>query len=172
MRLIIIGNSGSGKSTLAEHVGMALQLPTHDLDLLHWYTDGLKREEVEAKALVAQIAAGAGWVIEGVYGWLAEVALARATTLLWLDLPWAECREGLLRRGLRRGMTPSDQDALLTWAGAYWTRTTPSSSAGHDRLYRAFGGDKARLRTRGEVVAYSVEKGGLQKHDGLQRGIR
>jgi len=29
------------------------------------------------------------WIIEGVYGWLAEVALPRATALIWLDLPWS-----------------------------------------------------------------------------------
>ena len=109
---------------------------------------------------MADVAAGAAWVIEGVYGWLADVALALATALVWLDLPWAECRGGLLRRGLRRGMTPSDQDALLAWASAYWTRDTPSSFAGHARLYHAFGGDKTRLRTRAEISAFSASLNG------------
>ena len=157
-RWVVIGNSGSGKSTLAEHVGATLHLPTHDLDLLHWHLDGRKREEAAAIALVAEVAAGAAWVIEGVYGWLAEVALVRATALVWLDLPWAECRAGLLRRGLRRGMTTSDQDALLTWAEDYGTRTTPSSFVGHERLYRAFAGGKARLRARTEITSF-VELG-------------
>jgi len=153
-RLVIIGNSGSGKSTLAERVGGALSLPVHDLDLLHWRADGSKREENEAKSLVADIAAGPAWVIEGVYGWLAEVALERATALIWLDLSWTECREGLLQRGLRRGMTPTDQGALLGWSGAYWTRTTPSSFVGHAQLYRFFSGHKARLRTRADMVSF------------------
>jgi adenylate kinase family enzyme len=155
MRLMIIGNGGSGKSTLAERVGAALLLPNHDLDHLHWHTDGRKRGEAEAMALVADVAAGPAWIIEGVYGWLAEVALVRATALVWLDLPWAECQEGLLRRGLRRGMTPSDQDALLAWARAYWTRTSPSSFTGHERLYNAFGGYKWHLRSRAELLAFS-----------------
>jgi hypothetical protein len=130
-----------------------VDLRVHDLDLLHWHMDGRKRDEGEARALAADIAAGDAWVIEGVYGWLAEVVLPRATALVWLDLPWAECREGLLRRGLRRGMMPSDQDALLTWAAAYWTRKTPSSFMGHQQLYESFSGDKAHLRTRSEVSA-------------------
>ena len=155
-RLVVIGNSGSGKSTLAERVGAALKLPTYDLDLLHWEADGRKRDEAEAKALVAGVAAGETWVVEGVYGWLAEMALARATMLVWLDLSWAECREGLLHRGLRRGMAPSDHDALVAWASAYWTRETPSSFAGHDLLFRKFSGDKLRLRTRAEVSACSA----------------
>ena len=86
------------------------------------------------------------------YGWLEEVALARAHVLVWLDLPWGECRQGLLARGLRRGMTPGDQDTLVAGAEAYWTRTTPSSFVGHERLYRAFGASKVRPRTRGEIT--------------------
>ncbi|WP_053220878.1 hypothetical protein [Methylobacterium indicum] len=76
--------------------------------------------------------------MEGVYGWLAEVALVRATLLIWLDLSWDECRNGLLARGLRRGMTLNDQKDLLAWAEDYWVRTTSSSVTGHERLYRAF----------------------------------
>jgi hypothetical protein len=92
-----------------------------------------------------------------VYGWLFEIALTRATALVWLDLAWTECREGLLQRGLRRGVTLGDQEALLAWADAYWARTTPSSFAGHARLYDALGGDKTHLQTRAEVSAFSLE---------------
>lgn len=157
-RLLIVGNSGSGKSTLAERFGAALQLPVQDLDLFHWHADGRKRDVAEAKMLVAKVAAGPSWIIEGVYGWLAEVALERATTLVWLDLPWNECREGLLGRGLRRGMTQSDQDALLAWAEAYSTRTTPSSSKGHARLFQSFSGGKAHLGSRDQVSAFSPDE--------------
>lgn len=153
-RLVVIGNCGSGKTALAERVGEALRLPVQDLDLLHWRAEGRKRDESEAKALVADIAEGPSWVIEGVYGWLAEVALDRATALIWLDLSWVECREGLLRRGLRRGMTPNDQEALLAWSSAYWTRETPSSFIGHSQLYQRFHGRKARLRARAETTSF------------------
>ena len=159
-RWVVIGNSGSGKSALAARVGTSLHLPIHDLDLVHWHADGRRRAGAEAQARVAEIAAEDAWVIEGVYGWLAEVALMRATTLVWLDLPWAECRAGLLARGLRRGMTPNDQDALLAWAEAYWTRDTPSSFTGHAQLYRRFERSKAHLRTRAEVIAFQPR--GLQ----------
>ena len=157
MRLVVIGNSGAGKSSLATRIAAARALPACDLDRLHWHADGRKRAEAEARALVAEAAAGDAWIIEGVYGWLAEVALPRATALVWLDLPWAACRDGLLQRGLRRGMTLDDQAALMAWAEDYWTRTTPSSHAGHARLYRAFAGPKARLRTRDEAQAFAWE---------------
>lgn len=153
-RRMVMGNSGSGKSALAARIGTSPHLPIHDLDLVHWHADGRRRAGAEARARVAEIAAENAWVIEGVYGWLAKVALMRATTLVWLDLPWAECRAGLLARGLRRGMTPNDREALLAWAEACWTRDTPSSFTGHGQLYRRFEGSKAHLRTRAEVVAF------------------
>src|ERR1019366_10250702 len=90
-RLVVIGNSGSGKSTLANRVGAALKLPVHDLDRFHWLGNGHKRDEVAAKELVSDVATAAAWIIEGVYGWLAEVALSRATSLVWLDLSLAAC---------------------------------------------------------------------------------
>jgi adenylate kinase family enzyme len=95
---MIVGNSGSGKSTLAERVGAALHLSVYDLDLVHWHTDGRKRDEADAIGRVADLAEGDGWVIEGVYGWLAEVALPRADMLIWLDMAWDDCRAGLLAR--------------------------------------------------------------------------
>jgi adenylate kinase family enzyme len=156
MRLMILGNSGSGKSTLAAQVGVTCLVATHDLDHFHWHADGRKRNEAEARALVADVATGPAWIIEGVYGWLAEVALLRATDLVWLDLPWAECQDGLLRRGLRRGMTQHDQTPLLAWAGAYWTRTSSSSFRGHKLLYNAFAGSKWHLKSRAELSAFSV----------------
>ena len=153
-RLVIIGNSGSGKSTLAERLARAAPRAVFDLDPVHWQEHGLKRDEAQARALVAGLAAGHGWIIEGVYGWLAEEALPRATALVWTDLPWPECRAGLLRRGLRRGMTGADQEALLAWAEEYWTRTTSSSAAGHERIFTRFSGEKRRLRTRDAVDAF------------------
>lgn len=150
-RLVIIGNSGSGKSTLAEHVGGSAKLPIHDLDMTHWLDQGGKRDEAGAKALVAEIASTDAWIVEGVYGWLADVALPRATALVWTDLPWCECLDGLLGRGLRRGMSDEDQKALLSWAGDYWTRTTPSSFVGHERIFRVFDREKLRLTTRQAV---------------------
>jgi hypothetical protein len=136
----------------------------HDLTSSHLrprpsslHADGRKRDESDAKNRVAQIASGDRWVIEGVYGWLAEVAFPRADALIWLDLTWEDCRSGLLDRGLRRGMTPSDHDALLLWAQNYSTRTTPSSFAGHERLHRMFEQYKARLRTRNEIAAFVLD---------------
>jgi adenylate kinase family enzyme len=152
-RTVVIGNSGSGKSTLAASLAALTNVSAIDLDLLHWEGDGYsaKREEAVSRAMVHEAAATPGWVIEGVYGWLAEVALPRATALVWLDMPWALCRESLLARGQHRGGTEADFEKLMAWAEAYWTRQTPSSFAGHLQLFEGFPGAKRRLRDRQQM---------------------
>jgi adenylate kinase family enzyme len=141
-RTVIVGNSGSGKSTLAEQIGQFLEAPVIDLDHIHWQGDtyGLRQDENVARRLVAEAAAKQAWVIEGVYGWLARIALPRTIALIWLDLPWEDCRAGLLARGPRRRMTSGEQAELIAWAADYWTRDSASSYRGHLRLFEGFNG--------------------------------
>jgi adenylate kinase family enzyme len=152
-RMVVIGNSGSGKSTLAEAVANLAHIPAIDLDLLHWEEGsyGLKRNEDIARKLVLDISDQPRWIIEGVFGWLAEVALSRATALIWLDFPWSACRAGLLARGLQRGATSHGAAELMKWAEAYWTRRTSPSFAGHSKIFNDFSGTKLRLESREQV---------------------
>jgi adenylate kinase family enzyme len=100
-RILIIGNSGAGKSTLAGALASLVRVPVIDLDLLHWEEDGYgqKRNEDAARQLTLEVSNQPRWIIEGVFGWLAEVALPKATALIWLDCPWSLCRAGVLVRG-------------------------------------------------------------------------
>jgi len=157
-RTVVIGNGGSGKSTLAEAIANLVHIPAIDLDLLHWEEGsyGLKRSEDVARKMVRDISDQPRWIIEGVFGWLADVALPKATGLIWLDFPWCVCRAGLLARGPRRGATSDDTAELMKWAEAYWTRQTPSSFAGHSKMFNDFPGTKLRLKSR-EHVAQLLE---------------
>jgi adenylate kinase family enzyme len=94
MRTLVIGNSGSGMSRLAEGLGALIHAPVFDLDLIHWKDNGFgaKQNEDVTRQKVANLAATERWVIEGVYGRLADVAVPRATALIWLDIPWEVCR--------------------------------------------------------------------------------
>jgi hypothetical protein len=157
-RTIIIGNSGSGKTTLARRLSADTGTPHIDLDTVYWLDQiGLrKRGEAASKQMTAELAAQPRWIIEGVYGWLAEVAAVSATALIWLNLPWSECKAGLEARGPATSPSPAEYDALLTWAEAYTTRQSPSSEAGHRLLFDAFPGAKLELRSRAEVAAFEV----------------
>ena len=82
-RTVVIGNSGSGKSTLAEAMAKLARVPVIDLDLLHWEGDsyGSKRNEHVARRMVLEVSNQPRWIIEGAFGWLAEVAIPKATAL-------------------------------------------------------------------------------------------
>ncbi len=153
-RIVVIGNSGAGKSTLARALAARFGIPAIDLDPLHWEDGhvGRKRDEEAARQLVAAEAAASRWIIEGVYGWLAAVALSRATALIWLDLPWGVCRAGLMERGPWRGVDEAGFAEFLAWAEAYPTRQTSTSFTGHSRLFDEFAGCKLRLRDRDEIA--------------------
>lgn len=148
-RTLIIGNGGSGKSTLAAQIAERLQMPLIGLDAIHWEDGGFarKRDEGSARQMVRDAASANRWVIEGVYGWLSEPALPRATALVWLDLAWSECRAGLLARRADQAM---DADGMA-WAEQYWKRQTSSSFTGHLRIYDSFAGARLRLDSRRAV---------------------
>lgn len=157
-RIVIIGNSGSGKSTLARTLAGRLSVSVTDLDRVHWLgAVGTKRDEEQAKSIVAALAEQPRWIVEGVYGWLAEVALPRAKSLIWLDLPWSECRDGLTNRGPWAGATDAEHEDFLQWAEAYWQRSTSSSFGGHLVLFQRFAGWKIRLNSRAEADSFLHE---------------
>ena len=153
-RTVIIGNSGAGKSAFAEDLSALIHVPVIDLDLLNWEGDGYgrKRDDDAARRMTLEVSARPLWIIEGVYGWLAESALPRATALIWLDFQWSLCRAGLLARSPRRGATDQDGVELLKWAETYWNRQTSSSFAGHSRMFSNFSGTKFRLENREQAT--------------------
>jgi adenylate kinase family enzyme len=160
-RSIIMGNSGAGKSWLAGRLAALVRAPAIDLDALHWEDAGYrrKRDEEMARQMTRAAASEPRWIIEGVYGWLVEVALPRATALGWLDLPWSDCRSALLARGPSRDAHDTAFAELLDWAGAYWSRQTSTSFAGHGRIFEGFSGAKVRLHDRDGVLALLAEVG-------------
>jgi energy-coupling factor transporter ATP-binding protein EcfA2 len=164
-RTVIIGNSGAGKTTLAHHLAALTGARHVALDDIYWVNQaGLqKRVEPVAKQMTAEIAATPQWVIEGVFGWLAEVALPRATALIWLNLPWADCKAGLEARGPQYSPSPEEYEALLLWAENYGNRQTPSSETGHRKIFDAFIGTKVALTSRASVAALLKQLAGAEQ---------
>ncbi len=159
-RIVIVGNSGSGKSTLADELGRRLGCPVVNLDDLFWEPGGFERKRPKETVLeaVRELAQGNGWIVEGVFGELAQEFLPRATALIWLDLDWATCLEALKKRGVSKGDPEQTAAAeasfqrLLAWAEQYWQRDDLRSHRGHQRLYEAFEAQKFHLERRDEFA--------------------
>lgn len=154
-RTLIIGNSGSDKGWLANAPSERLTCSAIDLDDLHWEPGGYSvlRAKQQAARDVTIAAEADAWVIEGVYGWLADLAVPRATTLVWLDLPVEDCLTNLNHRGLRGGGDTQAFLELLDWARAYRERDGLSSWVGHKKIYESFSGLKVRLTSRPDMDA-------------------
>lgn len=162
-RVLIIGNGGSGKTWLASKIGLRPRASIIHLDDVRWQSGqyGIRRDD--ELVLRDVVAAGAvdSWIIEGVYGWLAKSVLDRATTLIWLDLPEADCIANIRARGIQGGGSTESFQELIEWVGEYRQRENSSSSfRGHQELFDTYNGQKARLRTRGQInmFASNVDK--------------
>ena len=153
-RTVIVGNGGSGKSWLAERLAFALSAPAVDLDEIHWLPGGFnaRREPAVAMDMVRIKAADDSWVIEGVFGWLANEALPRATMLIWLDTPVEECIANVKARGQKSGGDAASFAALIEWVADYQVRTNANSRTAHERAFDAFTGHKVKIASRAEMT--------------------
>ena len=159
MRTVIIGNSGSGKSWLAKRISQKSPSQVIHLDEIFWLPGGFneKRPPSEVLTLINTKKADAEWIVEGVYSDLAEQLLPYATLLIWLDLPWAVCKQRLEARGseskahMGREQSESSLRALIQWAEAYYSRSGTCCHAAHLALFETFAGQGHRFSTESQV---------------------
>jgi adenylate kinase family enzyme len=154
---LTIGNSGSGKTWLAGNLADVLRLPVIHLDDMHWEPGhyGIAREVSLRDRLVQEAAAEDKWIMEGVYGQLANMVLGRVTTLIWLDMPEQECIANVHRRGIQGGGSETHFRDLLSWIAEYRVRKNNwNSFDAHQRLFDKYHGPKVRMTNRLEITAY------------------
>jgi adenylate kinase family enzyme len=100
-RIAIIGCGGSGKTILARHLGSCLGLPVTNLDTLY-YDDGWNPAPPEKfAAMQHELVTTDRWIIEGNYASTVPIRLARADTVIFLDLPARTCLRGIAQRRWR-----------------------------------------------------------------------
>ncbi len=98
VQVIIIGCGGSGKTTLSHQLGDLLSIPVHHLDNLFWKSGWVKVERDAFFQMQEEIISGDTWLIDGNYGSTMEARIARAETILFLDLPTSHCLWNVIKR--------------------------------------------------------------------------
>jgi adenylate kinase family enzyme len=117
--------SGSGKTTVGKQLAERLGVPFVELDALVHGPGWTEIPDDGLRALVEPIVAGDGWVIDGGYRRkVGDLVLARADTVVWLDLPIRVWLPRLLRRTFRRmgGKETLWNENKETFRGAFWGR--------------------------------------------------
>jgi hypothetical protein len=98
------------------------------------------------------------WLVEGVFGELAEKFMDRAQCFVWLDIDWPLCRDRLLQRGcessshMDRQRSQEDLRELIEWASYYDQRENARSYAGHKKLMEQFKGKKIHPCSEADAV--------------------
>ena len=160
MRIIIIGNSGSGKTWLARLLSEKFHLQAVHLDNIFWEPGGfdVKRPKNEVYRMINEEIGRDKWIVEGVFGELAQMCLGRALLLIWLDIPWDVCKQRLENRGSESKMhmgRVEHEDGLkklIKWASEYEIRTDMRSRIGHSMIYENYKYEKYRVDNNDELL--------------------
>jgi adenylate kinase family enzyme len=155
-----MGNGGSGKTWLARELGMCLgRVPKH-LDNIHWEAGGcsVQRDRQQVIADVEAIACLDRWLIEGVYGRYIDIALTRATLVIWLDLPEKACIANIRGRGPQYGEGEAAFQELIAWVADYRARKNNwNSFDSHLSMFERYTGPKFRLCDRDAVTDWLAD---------------
>ena len=153
-KLIIFGNSGSGKTTLSNSIAKIEGLAHLDLDSLAWLpgTPPERSPISEAKSKIEDfIGSNKGWVIEGCYTDLLEIAAPLADEAIFMNLSNDQCIANAKNRPWESHKYQSKQEQdnnlnmLIDWIGQYTERNDVFSFESHLKFYKGFHGKKSML---------------------------
>lgn len=102
----VVGTSGSGKSTLARAISQRTSVSWVQLDAIFHQANWTPLPRPEFRAAITEQVAADSWVIDGNYtGSVGDLVLARADTVVWLDLPRHVVMRQIILRTVRRILT-------------------------------------------------------------------
>jgi adenylate kinase family enzyme len=103
-RVVVRGTSGAGKTTLARRVAVTFAVPHLELDGVFHQANWTPLDDASFAERVQTFAAQDGWVACGNYSQIAPILLARADTVVFLDLPRRTVMHRVVSRTLRRAI--------------------------------------------------------------------
>jgi AAA domain len=169
-KIAVQGTSGSGKTTVAKELARRHGVPYVELDALFHGPNWVETPADEFRRRVAAATDGDGWVVDGNYdSKLGDLVLARADTVVWLDLPLRIALTRVTRRTIGRirtgeelwsGNRESWRGGFLGWESMFvWTIRSHLRHRGAraERLARYPNLCVVRLRSAREVESYLRE---------------
>lgn len=117
--------SGNGKTTVGRALAERIGAPFVELDALVHGPGWAEIPDEELRRILEPIVAGDRWVIDGGYrNKIGDLVLARADTVVWLDLPVHVWLPRLVRRtvGRIRRDEPLWNDNRESWRSGFWGR--------------------------------------------------
>jgi adenylate kinase family enzyme len=104
VRVSVIGCSGAGKTTFGRELALRLGVPFVELDSIYHQAGWTPLPDDEFRAEVASRIAGPEWVVDGNYGAVRPLVLARADTVVWLDYSRWMVMQRVIRRSVLRAV--------------------------------------------------------------------
>ena len=151
---MIFGNSSSGKSTLAKKLCSYEGLSHLDLDTLAWMPTAPPERKPLAESeagILDFINSNTGWVIEGSYSDLLEMAISSSSELIFMNIPVELCLENARNcpwephKYESKEAQDSNLNMLIEWIPQYSERTDIFSKASHTTLYERYSGKKSMV---------------------------
>lgn len=99
-RVLILGCAGAGKTHLARKLTEITGLPLVHLDREYWQPGWRKPDRTQWEATARRLADEPRWIMDGQYLGTLPVRLARADTVVFLDVPRRICLRRVLVRTL------------------------------------------------------------------------
>ena len=158
-RIVIAGPSNAGKSTLTSALAEKIGAEPVYLDSLHHQpgTDWQPRPAEEFDALHSVAIAGECWILDGNYSRLMPPRLARATGIIWLDLPPLGCLLRYVKRSYfqnkRHGRVQGNPETVNWEMINHILRVQPSQRVAMGDRFAASGLPMLHLRSMAKLKA-------------------